>query len=369
MSVQTSQALLSPFDLQGLFLKNRVVMAPMTRARAGKSRQANPLMAEYYAQRASAGLLITEATVISPQANGWENSPSIYTSAQAEAWKEVIEAVHAKRTPLFLQLWHCGRASHSSFHEAEGLPVAPSAIKINGESIHTPIGKQPYEIPRALETEEVPSVVSDYRQAARRAMDVGFDGIEIHGANGYLIDTFLQSKTNQRSDRYGGSLENRYRFLKEVVEAILTVWPAERVGVRLSPNGIYNDMGSPDYRETFLYVAEQLNAYGLAYLHIMDGLGFGFHELGEPMTLAEFRQVFSQAIIGNCGYTQETAAAAIRSNHADLIAFGRPFISNPDLVERFAHGWPLNPEAPMKDWYSSEAQGYVDFPFYQHPIV
>jgi N-ethylmaleimide reductase len=212
-------------------------------------------------------------------------------------------------------------------------------------------------------------VVEDYRKAAKRARDAGFDGIEIHGANGYLIDTFLQSKTNQRSDRYGGSLENRYRFLKEVVEAILTVWPASRVGVKLSPNGIYNDMGSPDYQETFLYVAEQLNASGLAYLHLMDGLGFGFHELGEPMTLAEFRQVFSKAIIGNCGYTQETAAEAIRSNQADLIAFGRPFISNPDLVERFAHGWPLNPEAPMKDWYSSEAQGYVDFPFYQNSLV
>lgn len=366
MTVETSLALLSPFDLQGIPLKNRVIMAPMTRARAGAARLSNPLMAKYYAQRASAGLLITEATVISTQGNGWENSPGIYTDEQAEAWKQVTDAVHSKGTPIFLQLWHCGRASHSSFHEAEGLPVAPSAIKINGESIHTPIGKQPYETPRALETEEIAGVVSDYRLAAKRALEAGFDGIEIHGANGYLIDTFLQSKTNQRSDRYGGSLENRYRFLEEVVEAILTVCPAKRVGVRLSPNGIYNDMGSPDYRETFLYVAEQLNSYGLAYLHVMDGLGFGFHELGEPMTLAEFRQVFDNALIGNCGYTQETAEEAIRSKSADLIAFGRPFISNPDLVERFALGLPLNPEAEMKDWYSSDAQGYVDFPFYQN---
>jgi N-ethylmaleimide reductase len=364
MTTQTSLALLTPFELQGLLLKNRVVMAPMTRARAGVARLANSLMAEYYAQRATAGLIITEATVISTQANGWENSPGIYTDEQAAAWKEVVKAVHAKGTPIFIQLWHCGRASHTSFHEAEGLPVAPSAIKINGDAIHTPIGKQPYETPRALATEEVAAVVEDYRLAAQRALAAGFDGIEIHGANGYLIDTFLQSKTNHRSDRYGGSLENRYRFLKEIVEAIATVWPAERIGVRLSPNGIYNDMGSPDYRETFLYVAKQLNVYGLAYLHVMDGLGFGFHELGEPMTLGEFRQVFSHPLIGNCGYTQEMAEEAIRSNSADLIAFGRPFISNPDLVERFANGWSLNPDAEMKDWYYGEAQGYVDFPFY-----
>lgn len=365
MTAQTTLALLSPFDLQGIHLKNRVVMAPMTRARAGTTRLANDLMAQYYAQRASAGLIITEATVISAQANGWENSPGLYTDEQGEAWKVVTKAVHAKGTPIFMQLWHCGRASHSSFHEAEGLPVAPSAIKINGDSIHTPIGKQPYETPRALETEEIAGIVEDYRLAAKRALDAGFDGIEIHGANGYLIDTFLQSKTNQRNDRYGGSLENRYRFLKEIVEAILTVWPSGRVGVRLSPNGVYNDMGSPDYRETFLYVAEQLNTYELSYLHLLDGLAFGFHGLGEPMTLAEFRQVFNDPLIGNCGYTQETAEQAIRSNQADLIAFGRPFISNPDLVERFASGWPLNPDAEMKDWYSSDAHGYVDFPFYQ----
>jgi N-ethylmaleimide reductase len=365
MTTQTlSTALLSPFDLGGLILKNRVVMAPLTRARAGNERMPNALMAEYYAQRATVGLMIAEATVISKQANGWVNSPGIYSDEQAQAWKQVVDAVHSKGTPLFLQLWHMGRASHSSFQENGQLPVSASAVKLNGDYIYTPIGKQPYETPRALETNEIPLVVEDYRRAAQRAKDAGFDGVEIHAANGYLIDQFLQSKTNHRTDQYGGSLENRYRFLKEIVEAILTVWPANRIGVRLSPNGNYNDMGSPDFRETFLYVAQQLNAYGLTYLHILDGLGFGFHELGEPMTLAELRSVFTGSLIGNCGYTQETAEAAIKDGSADLIAFGRPIISNPDLVERFTNGWPLNPPPDPSIWYSFDKEGYTDFPTY-----
>lgn len=360
----SSQILLTSFQLGDLILKNRIVLAPMTRSRAGVQRIANQLMAQYYQQRASAGLLITEATVISPQANGWQQTPGIYTDEQMEGWKQVVKAVHQAGTPIFLQLWHCGRASHSSFHENEGLPVAPSAIKLNGDYIHTPNGKQPYETPRALETEEIPLIVEAYKKAAQRAKNAGFDGIEIHSANGYLLDTFLQSKTNHRSDHYGGSLENRYRFLKEVIEAIGTVLPFNRIGVRLSPNGVYNDMGSPDYRETFTYVAQQLNKFELAYLHVMDGLGFGFHELGEPMTLTEFRSVFQHPLMGNCGYTQESAEQAIIDGKADLISFGRPFISNPDLVERFRHHWPLNNDAEMKDWYSFEAEGYIDFPTY-----
>jgi len=366
MTTQTvSTALLSPFDLGGLTLKNRVVMAPLTRSRAGEERMPNALMAEYYAQRASVGLMITEATVVSKQANGWRNSAGIYSDEQAEAWKQAVNAVHARGTPFFLQLWHCGRASHSSFQENGQLPVSASAIKLNAESIHTPIGKQPYETPRALETNEVPLVVEDYRRAALRAKVAGFNGVEIHAANGYLIDQFLESKTNHRTDQYGGSLENRYRFLKEIVEAILTVWPANRVGVRLSPNGTYNDMGSSDFRETFLFVAQQLNAYGLAYLHVIDGLAFGFHELGEPMALREFREVFTGPLMGNCGYTQETAEVAIKDGSADLIAFGRPVISNPDLVERFANGWPLNPPPDLSIWYSFDKEGYIDFPTYR----
>jgi len=321
-------------------------------------------MAEYYAQRSSAGLLVTEATTISEQAEGWSESPGIYTDEMAEGWKLTTDAVHAKGGVIFLQLWHTGRASHSSFHQGR-LAVAPSAIKINEPYIHTPIGNKPHEDPRALETDEIPRVVEDYNRAAERAKTAGFDGVELHGANGYLIDEFLQSKTNHRTDEYGGSIENRYRFLKEVVEAVTSVWPAHRVGVHLSPNGAYNDTGSPDYREQFTYVAGQLDHFGLAYLHVVDGLAFGFHGLGEPMTLAEFRKVFHGPLIGNCGYTKEAAEKAIAEGYADLISFGRPFISNPDLVERFSNGWPVAELAPMSDWYSpTGAKGYTDFPPY-----
>ena len=364
MPSQTPQ-LLTPFSLKGLQLKNRVAMAPMTRARAGAERLPNPLMAEYYAQRAGAGLIVSEGTTISLQANGWQHSPGIYTDAQTDAWKQVVDAVHARDSVIFLQLWHTGRASHPSFQPDSQLPVAPSALRIESGEAHTPEGKQPYETPRALDTDEIPQVVEDYRRAAANAKAAGFDGVEIHGANGYLIDEFLQSKTNRRTDRYGGSLENRYRFLQEIVEAVLTVWAPERVGVRLSPNGSFNDMGSPDYRETFLYVARQLNQYGLGYLHLLDGLDFGFHELGEPMGLAEFRAVYDGPLMGNCGYDRADAEQAIAKGDADLISFGRPFISTPDLVERFAHARELNPEADTSVWYSFDAEGYTDFPTYE----
>lgn len=358
-----SPRLLSAFDLRGLALRNRVVMAPLTQGRAGRERLPNDLMAEYYAQRASAELIISEATVISEQGCGWVDSPGVYNDAQVSGWKKTTAALHAKGTPIFLQLWHCGRASHSSFHGGKPA-VSASAIKINGDYLHTPMGKQPYETPRALETAEVSAVVADYRRAAERAKAAGFDGVEIHAANGYVIDQFLQSKSNQRPDRYGGSVDNRFRFLREIVEAILTVWPAARVGVRVSPNGNFNDMGSPDFRETFTYAAAQLNAFGLAYLHVVDGLAFGFHEQGKPMTLPEFRAVFTGPIMGCCGYTQESADAAIASGQADLIAFGRPFLSNPDLVERFANGWDLNPPAEVTVWSAPDARGYADFPFH-----
>jgi N-ethylmaleimide reductase len=357
-------SLLSPFFMRDLPLKNRVVMSPLTRSRAGAERLANALMAKYYSQRASAGLIITEATVISKQGIGWLNSPGIYSDEQAEAWKQVVAAVHAKGTPIFLQLWHCGRASHSSFHEKEGPPVAPSAVRLVGDDIHTPTGKQTHETPRALETEEIASIVEDYRLAAERARSAGFDGVEIHAANGYLIDQFLQSRTNLRSDHYGGSVENRFRFLDEVVQTVLTVWPASRIGVRLSPNGNFNDMGSPDFRETSLYAATSLSKYELGYLHVVDGLAFGFHELGTPVMLAEFRAVFTGPLIGNCGYTQDTAETAIRNHDTDLIAFGRPYISNPDLVERFDQSWPLNPSTDMSNWYSFDEIGYTDYPFF-----
>jgi len=358
-------SLLQPLDLRGLQLKNRIVLAPMTRARAGTERLANPLMAEYYAQRAGAGLLITEATTVSAQGNGWVNSPGIYTDEQGEAWKQVVDAVHAEGSPIFLQLWHCGRASHSDFHGGD-LPVAPSPIRLNGEGVHTPEGKRDYETPRALATGELEGVVADYVAGVKRAKAAGFDGVEVHSANGYLLDQFLQSKTNHRDDAYGGSIENRFRLLREVVTGVSGVFGADRVGVRLSPNGVFNDMGSPDFRETFLYAARELNRFELAYLHVMDGLAFGFHELGDPMTLDDFREVFHGALMGNCGYDQETTEAAIARGAADLIAIGRPFISNPDLVERYRNHWPLAGDGDPATWYSGShaAEGYTDYPSY-----
>ncbi|MFG0335466.1 MAG: alkene reductase [Maioricimonas sp. JB049] len=361
----SDSALFTPFELGDLTLQNRIVMAPLTRGRAGKERLPNKTMAEYYAQRSSAGLIISEATTISEQANGWVESPGIYTDAMQERWKLITDAVHKNSGRIFLQLWHMGRASHSSFHNGERA-VAPSAIQINEEYIHTPIGKQPHEVPRALETDEIPGIVEDYRKAAARAQAAGFDGVEIHAANGYLIDQFLQSKTNHRTDRYGGSIENRYRFLDEIVQAVTSVWTASRVSVRLAPNGTFNDMGSPDFREQFTYAAKQLNRFGLGYLHVLDGETFGFHGLGEPMRLEDFRKVFDGPLMGNGSYDRDSAARVIAEGRAELIAFGRKFISNPDLVERFRNGWPLNDDADMSVWYATiGAKGYTDFPTYE----
>ena len=356
--------LFEPFNLGSYQLSNRIVLAPMTRSRAGQSRVPNALMAEYYAQRADAGLLISEATSISIQGLGWNDSPGIYTDEQTNAWQLTTKAVHDKGSKIFLQLWHCGRASHTSFHPELGLPVAPSAVKINGDYIHTPTGKQAYEVPRALTTEEVKQVVLNYQAAAKKAKAAGFDGVEIHGANRcYLIDEFLQSKTNHRTDEYGGTKENRTRLLLEIVESVKQAWDANKIGVRISPNGAFNDMGSPDYREQFLYVAVELAKHDLAYLHIMDGLEFGFHALGDPMTLAEFKAVYPGCIIGNTGYSKELAEQRLQAGDADLIAFGRPFISNPDLVVRFQQNLALNPDAEMDVWYiNTGAKGYTDFP-------
>ncbi|MFT7617422.1 MAG: N-ethylmaleimide reductase [Planctomycetota bacterium] len=360
------QPLLKELQLGDLALNNRVVLAPLTRARAGAERIPNETMATYYAQRSGAGLIISEATTVSAQGNGWVNSPGIYTDEQVEGWKKVVTAVHAKGGRIFLQLWHTGRAGHSSFL-GDALPVSASAIAIEGEGVHTLEGKLPHETPRPLRTEELAGVVQDYAAAAQRAKDAGFDGVEVHSANGYLLDQFLQSKTNQREDSYGGSIENRFRLLREVVDAVTKVYGAQRVGVRLSPNGVFNDMGSPDFREQFLYAAQELDQFGLAYLHVMDGLGFGFHGQGEAMTLADFREVFHAPLMGNCGYTEETANAAISDGNADMIAFGRPYISNPDLVERFRNDWPLAAESDPSKWYSGldGAEGYSDYPNYQ----
>ena len=352
--------LFDPLSIGNLHLKNRIAMAPMTRGRAGKERVPNNMMADYYYQRSSAGLLITEATVVSRQGIGWIDSPGIFNDEMVDGWQKVTEKIKPTGTPFFLQLWHCGRASHSNFHDGK-LPVSASAVKLNGDLIHTPLGKKEYEIPRPLSSDDIKETVNDYRKAAMNAKAAGFSGVEVHGANGYLINQFLDSKTNHRDDHYGGSLENRFRFFKEVLEAVLEVWAPEQVGTRISPNGIFNDMGSEDFRETFLYAAKELNKFNLGYLHIMDGLAFGFHEKGNPMTLAEFKPVYKGIIIGNCGYTQEAAKERITEGSADVIAFGRPFITNPDLPERFKNNWPLNPFEDMSLWYSSGVEGYTDY--------
>ncbi len=360
----TTPSLFDPVTIGDIKLKNRIAMAPMTRSRAGESRIPNDLMAEYYFQRSSSGLLITEATVISPQGIGWIDSPGIYTDAMVDGWRKVTQRVNPTGSHLFLQLWHCGRASHSDFHNGD-LPVSASAVKLNGDQIHTPLGKKDYETPRAMTIDEIEQTKNDYRLAAANAREAGFSGVEVHSANGYLLNQFLDSKTNQRTDPYGGSIENKCRFLLEALGAIFEVLPSQRVGVRLSPNGIFNDMGHQDFRETYLHTIKALAKLNLAYVHIMDGLAFGFHEKGDPMTLAEFRENYNGIIIGNCGYTKEDGEKRLVAGDLDVAAFGRPFISNPDLVERFENGWSLTPFEDMTYWYSGGAKGYTDYLPYQ----
>lgn len=356
----TSVSMFDELTIGDLKLKNRIAMAPMTRSRAGESREPNDMMAEYYFQRSSAGLLITEATVVSPQGIGWIGSPGIYSEKMVEGWRKVTRRVNPTGSHLFLQMWHCGRASHSDFHNGE-LPVSASAVKLKGDQVHTPLGKKDYETPRPMTLDDIKVTANDYRKAATNAKEAGFSGVEVHSANGYLLNQFLDSKTNLRNDPYGGSLENKFRFLREVLTAIFDVWPSQRVGIRLSPNGVFNDMGSDDFRETYLYAIQALNEMNLAYVHIMDGLAFGFHEKGEPMTLAEFREHYHGIIVGNCGYTKEDAEKRLASGDADIAAFGRPFISNPDLVERLRHNWPLSPFDDMSLWYTPGAEGYTDY--------
>lgn len=355
-----TSCLFEPLFIGDLHLKNRIALSPMTRGRAGSRRVPNDLMAEFYYQRSSAGLLITEATVVSKQGNGWIDSPGIYTDEMVKGWQKVTAKIKPTATPIYLQLWHCGRASHSDFHNGKR-PVSASAVKLNGDYIQTPLGKKHYETPRALSVDEIKATVNDYRKGAINAKKAGFSGVELHSANGYLINQFLDSKTNHRNDQYGGSLENRFRFFKEVLEAVFEIWAPGKVGARISPNGLFNDMGSDDFRETYLYVTEELNKLNLGYLHIVDGLAFGFHEKGKPMTLAEFRSIYQGIIIGNCGYTKEAAEERIAEGNANLIAFGRPFITNPDLPERFKNNWPLNPAEDMSKWYTPDAPGYTDY--------
>jgi len=351
-----------------LTLKNRMVLAPLTRGRSGRSQVPNQANVDYYTQRASGGLLISEGTIISKQAMGWAGAAAIYEPQHVEGWKKVTKSVHEAGGAIFCQLWHMGRVTSSVFHGLE--PVGPSAIGSVGQVTDYDRNKIPYVVPRALETHEIANIVEEYRIAAQNAKEAGFDGVEIHSANGYLLDTFLQSCSNVRTDEYGGSFENRFRFLAQVIEAVLTVFPASRVCARLSPNGTFSSMGSADNFEAFTYYISRLNKYKLGFVHVMDGLRFGFHNKCEQFRLVHARKVFDNTIIGNVGYEKLTAEGAINTGAADLIAFGRPWISNPDLVERYKNNWPLAPSDHATWWMyptfpeGDPSVGYSDFPVY-----
>jgi N-ethylmaleimide reductase len=363
-------SLFSPLQIGPYRLNHRLMMAPLTRMRAEKPSLApRPLNVEYYAQRATpGGLIVAEASPVMATGFGSPGVPGIYTEHQIGGWREVVDAVHAKGGVIFLQLWHVGRVSHSSFQPGGVLPVAPSAVPISADfKTGTADGKVvAYETPRALETSEIPGVIDAYRQAAKNALKAGFDGIEIHGANGYLIEQFLQSQSNLRTDRYGGSIENRVRFLIEVTEAVTEVWGADRVGMRLSPYGVANGSGEEDPMPLYTHAIRSLDPLGLAYLHFIEprSSGAGRAEVNHqnvPSAMVLFRPIWSGKLITAGGFTGETANAAIAAGHADAIAFGRIFISNPDLPRRLREGYPLTPYN-RQTFYGGEEEGYTDYP-------
>jgi 2,4-dienoyl-CoA reductase-like NADH-dependent reductase (Old Yellow Enzyme family) len=349
--------LLEPVRVGALTLKNKIVMCPLTRARAGESRIPNELMAEYYAQRAGAGLILTEATVISAQGIGYAETPGIWSAEQTEGWKKITSAVHAKKGLIFCQLWHVGRVSDPIFLNGE-LPVAPSAIALKGQiSLVRP--KKDFVVPRALGREEIPGIIEDYRKAAANAKLAGFDGVEIHGANGYLPDQFLQSSTNTRTDDYGGSVQNRARFLLEAVDAAISVWGADRVGVHLSPRGDAHDMGDENRKETFGHVARELGRRKVAFIFLRDAQGDGY-------LTPYLKEQFGGTVIANQALTPALAEKLVAEKSADLAAFGVLYIANPDLAERIQAGAPLNAPNPAT-FYAKGAKGYTDYPFLAQP--
>jgi N-ethylmaleimide reductase len=350
--------LLSPGRLGAVELSNRVVMAPMTRNRARKDEVPGDSAATYYAQRASGGLLITEATQIGVGAQGYAFTPGIYTDAMVAGWKQVTDAVHAKGGKIAVQLWHTGRISHSSLRGGRW-PVAPSAIPAEGKAF-TYDGPQSFETPRALEPDEIREIVKEFADAARRAREAGFDAVEIHGANGYLIDQFLRDGTNHRTDAYGGSAANRARFLVEVATAVAEAIGADRVGVRLSPDNSFNSMTDRDPVGTFRTAAELLAPLGLAWLHLTE-LGERRDGSAHPVATEAIRAVYPGALILNAGYDAERAEAAVASGVAAAVAFGRPYVANPDLVERFAEGVELAAGDPAT-YYGGGDVGYIDYP-------
>ena len=358
MSTTKAPDLFTPITLGDLTLPNRIVMAPLTRNRAAMPGNVPQAMnVTYYAQRASAGLIIAEATQISPEGIGYPATPGIHSDEQVQGWQQITGAVHAKGGHMFLQLWYCGRISHPDLLPDQQQPVSASAIKPEGEAV-TFEGMKPYVEPRALRTEEIPGVVAQYRHAAARAKEAGFDGVEIHAANGYLLDQFLRDGSNRRDDEYGGSLENRSRLLLEVLAAVLESWPAARVGVRISPENSFNDMHDSDPQTTFNYVAKALSGKGLGYLHVVEG------DMMKGEGVLDYRQIreqFDGYYMANNGYDKARAQAAIAANAADMVSFGKPFIANPDLVERYRQDAPLNTPDP-ETFYGGDEKGYIDYP-------
>mmetsp|Transcript_4171 Transcript_4171/g.7288 ORF Transcript_4171/g.7288 Transcript_4171/m.7288 type:complete len:394 (-) Transcript_4171:138-1319(-) len=362
-----------------LEMSNRVVMSPMTRGRSDDDFVPHDFMAKYYAQRASTGLIITEATAFNKAGAGWFRAPGIWTQEMIDAWKPITKAVHDKGGKIAMQLWHMGRQGHSDVighqpYSASEIPLTAPITAKNGE-------KKDPEVPKSITVEEIAQTVKEFGEGARNALEAGFDAVEIHGANGYLVDQFSQSKTNKRTDQYGGSIENRLRFMREVVEECLKYVPKERLGIRLSPNGKFGEMGSEDNNETFTEAIRFLAGKRLGFIDLMDGLGFGFHELSEPFTAKMARDIIREVqkdegvatmLFVNVGYTKESAEAELKAAQAEepyvdtAVAFGRPLISTPDLVERFENGWELNPDAEYPTWwhYNTE-QGYTDFPTYE----
>jgi N-ethylmaleimide reductase len=356
----TNLDIFSPFTIGALKLPNRVVMAPMTRNRAGPGNAPGALNATYYAQRAGAGLIISEATQVSPQGVGYPGTPGIHSAQQIAGWNIVTGAVHAAGGRIFLQLWHVGRISHPSLQPNGAVPIAPSAIAPAGQAM-TFEGMKPFVTPRALDTGEIAGIVEDYRRAAHNAREAGFDGVELHGANGYLIDQFLRDGSNRRTDHYGGTALNRARFLIEVVEAIVGEWDADRVGVRLSPTNPFNDMADSHPALTFATATCELNRFGLAYLHVVEPAAGDPLASGELPDIRFFRKHWRGALIGNKGYDLARANAAIRYGSVDLVSFAVLFLANPDLPVRLRRGGPFN-HPDRKTFYGGNAAGYTDYP-------
>ncbi len=356
-----TDTLFTPIDAGALHAKNRVAMAPLTRNRADNDTgEVGDMHVDYYRQRAGAGIIVTEATQISPEGKGYFQTPGIHSEGQVSAWRKVTDAVHKAGGTIVVQLWHVGRISHTSLQPGGAQPVAPSPIN-SGVKTFTPKGFEDTSDPRALELDEMPRLIADYVHAAEMAKKAGFDGVEVHAANGYLLDQFLKTGSNKRDDSYGGSVENRARLLLEVLGAVTKVWGNGRVGLRLSPFSPANGISDADPQATFEYVVPKLNQFGLAYLHMVEGATGGSRELDEGESIAALRKLFDGFYMANNGYDRQMAIDAVNSGAADIIAFGVPFIANPDLPARLEKDAPLN-QPDSDTFYGGDRKGYTDYP-------